>query len=248
MEILLTGATGYLGGELIKKLDNEGHKIRLIMRPNANLNTSLKKYEILTYKNEEDVYKYVKNINPQLVIHLAGSYGRDNETYAQICDANINLGLILIRALAECKNYPTFINAGTALESKVSFYALTKKQFKESAIYIANEIGNKYKFIDMQIQHFYGPNNNDKNFITYVLQACIKNQNILNLTKGEQLRDFIYIDDLVDAFICVVNNHLKMKEITNLEVGSGKQISIKEIVDIIHSMTKSKTQIDFGSK
>ena len=70
----------------------------------------------------------------------------------------------------------------------------------------------------------------------------------MNLTKGEQKRDFIHIDDVVSIYQILLK---KVKEKTDFyqeyPVGSGKAIAIRELVDMIHRLTQSKTILRFGA-
>ena len=67
------------------------------------------------------------------------------------------------------------------------------------------------------------------------------------MTPGEQTRDFIYINDVVNAFYIVLNSCFKLSSFQEFEIGSGKSYSIKEFANIIKTITKSKTDLKFGS-
>jgi CDP-paratose synthetase len=70
----------------------------------------------------------------------------------------------------------------------------------------------------------------------------------LKLTNGEQKRDFIYIDDVVSAYLIILEKIKGFSDFFNeFDVGSGSAVSIREFVEKIHQITDSQTHLAFGS-
>ncbi len=68
------------------------------------------------------------------------------------------------------------------------------------------------------------------------------------MTKGEQKRDFIHIDDVISAYIILLDNMHQIKDpFFELDIGSGKAISIREFVEKIHYLTKSESYLNFDA-
>jgi nucleoside-diphosphate-sugar epimerase len=125
----------------------------------------------------------------------------------------------------------------------VSAYALTKTQFREWLYLRRNEI----KIINMQLEHFYGPGCNSSNFITVMIERLKNNEPLIDLTKGEQQRDFVYYEDIVSAFEFVINKNETIATGSTFQVGSGETISIKELMLFLKEQIGSSSQLNFGA-
>jgi nucleoside-diphosphate-sugar epimerase len=80
------------------------------------------------------------------------------------------------------------------------------------------------------------------------VDSCIRNVPELKLTKGEQTRDFIYIDDVVSAYIALSENLGEVDDFfIEIELGSGKSVSIRQFVEMAHQISQSKTKLNFGA-
>jgi len=95
----------------------------------------------------------------------------------------------------------------------------------------------------MKLEHIYGPKDDENKFITFLIRRMMRNETI-DLTAGEQKRDFIYIDDVIHAFVKVLETESLHNE---YEVGSGDSISIKKFVRLIHRLTESSSTLNFGA-
>jgi nucleoside-diphosphate-sugar epimerase len=100
----------------------------------------------------------------------------------------------------------------------------------------------------MSLEHFFGPGDDASKFVTHIIQSLVHETPSIPLTKGEQKRDFIFIDDVVNAFMCVLENASDQSiGYREYEVGSGHSISIKELVTLAKSLSgNEKTSLDFG--
>ena len=88
----------------------------------------------------------------------------------------------------------------------------------------------------------------DSKFITYIINQCLANVPEIKLTKGEQKRDFIFIDDVVRAYLLLLKHGKKIKEqYLDVEVGSGTATTIRDMVILIASLTKTKSRLAFGT-
>lgn len=100
----------------------------------------------------------------------------------------------------------------------------------------------------MKLFHLYGPNDNSDKFVTKILKECRNNISEISLTSGTQKRDFIYISDAIDAFLKILENSSNLeKGYVNYDLGSGKLVSIKKLVKMIHHYSGSKSKLSFGA-
>lgn len=102
-------------------------------------------------------------------------------------------------------------------------------------------------FINVLLQHMYGPGDDASKFTTHVLHACHRNDPVLKLTAGEQARDFIYIDDVVSAYDTLLTQRHQLDTVQDIDVGSGVAPTIRQFVETAHRLTASRTELLFGA-
>lgn len=243
--ILLTGATGYLGGYLSKSfLDNGYNLIALCLNEKEHFkheNENVKVY-YLDKTSLADIFKENK-IN--MIVHTAVRYGRNKENISEMLEANVLFPLKIL-TLAEDSGIELFINTDSILTPKLNFYAMTK----HNVVDWLSMFADKFKVANMRLDHFYGPNDNPVKFIAWVIGEMKNNVSKIDLTDGSQTRDFIYIDDVVNAYNYIIQNldKLSLGLINTFEVGTNIKTSIKTMVSLIYEGIKPKdTVLNFGA-
>jgi len=183
-----------------------------------------------------------------VIVHTACAYGRQGETALQVFDANVRLGMLLLDGvLGGAGGRVGFINTGTALDSAVSNYALSKQQFARWGDMLVKQNPARLQFVNVRLQHMFGPGDDRSKFATHVLHACQQHQPKLALTAGEQRRDFIYIDDVVSAYDVLAHQMNQLAGFDQVDVGSGDAPPIRAFVKQLHAMTGSRTELQFGA-
>ncbi len=240
--VLITGINGFLGSSLARTLKESYHVIGLEYSLN-NL-TRIADLNLPVYASENGIPdELFSNNSIDIILHTATFYGRSSESVEKILSANMLMPFQLLDK-AVSSGCSLFINTDTVLDRFVSAYALTKRHFQEWLYFRQSEI----QIINMQLEHFYGPGASDTNFISAMISRLLKNEPVIALTKGEQLRDFIHVDDVVSAFIRVMDNAGNLQQsYSNFEVATGKLITIHDILSFLHSVTKSTSKLDFGA-
>ena len=250
MNILLTGASGFLGSALALHLLDARHQVALLLRPTSRLDRLRGRdsaFDIGRCATDGKVDAFVRRVRPEVVIHTACAYGRQGESLLQVADANLRLGLVMLQALQHTGLAVTFINTGTVLAPEVSPYALTKHQFAQWGRFLAAQSAGQLRFGNVLLQHVDGPGDDASKFTTHVLHACHRNEPELKLTAGEQKRDFIYIDDVVSAYSVLSDKCHQLESVLDIEVGSGVAPTIREFVETVHRLTASSTKLLFGA-
>lgn len=250
MNLLITGASGFLGSALALHLLEAGHRVGLLLRPASELARLRGREGAFTLgrcNSDQEIEEFISGIEPDAVIHTACAYGRQGESLVTINDANLRFGLLVLQALLNLKKPVTFINTGTVLEANVSPYALTKHQFVQWGRFLASQPAHHLRFVNLHLQHMYGPGDDPSKFTAHVLNTCRRNEPTLRLTAGEQIRDFIYIDDVISAYSTLLDKRNDLASTVDIEVGSGEAQSIREFVHTVHKLTASKTELQFGA-
>lgn len=250
MKLLLTGATGFLGSALALHWLSAEHQVALLLRPLSPLHR-LRGYhtsfDIGRCNGDAEVEAFVKRVQPEIVIHTACVYGRKGETPLTLFDANLRLGLVVMQALQGTPHPVTFINTASALPPDTSLYALSKRNFSQWGRLLSAQSSGNLRFVNVNLQHMYGPGDDPTKFTTHVLHACQRNQPVLELTAGEQARDFIYIDDVVSAYSTLLTPCHSQEEIPDIDIGSGTALTLRHFVETAHRLTASSTELRFGA-
>jgi len=247
VRVVLTGVTGYLGSHLALSLLANGCEVIGLKRKLSSLCRIKNILDKLILHDIDDINFYEllnQHGKVDAIIHTATCYGRGGESAIEIVSSNIVFPLGLLEAAASSRCL--FVNTDTVLGGDLNKYTLSKAQFLEWGRYFSKR--QKIHFLNLKLEHFYGPGDNTSKFTTYVINSCLSNVSELKLTNGEQHRDFIYIDDVVDAYLLLLNKQeLFNNNFTEFEIGSGNAITIKQFAETVHCLTSSKTFLNFGA-
>jgi nucleoside-diphosphate-sugar epimerase len=244
--ILLTGGTGYLGSKILKLLVDKGYKIILLKRSFSNP-IRIKEYikKITCYDIDLIPLETIFSENSiDMVVHCATNYGRKESDPLQVIEANLLLPLKLLE-LGKKYHVKCFVNTDTILDKRINYYSLSKKQFKDWLFVYKQDL----TCINVALEHFYGSGDDATKFVTYIVHNLLKNVDKIDLTKGEQKRDFIYVDDVVSAFLKIINSSDNFsQDFYEFEVGTNNPLSIKEFVELAKQLSGNKhTILNFGA-
>jgi len=241
--ILITGINGYLGSQLAKRYAREYTIVGLEYDTINLFRLKEENFEVFASKDgiPEDLFDKYKIDG---IIHTATFYGRNNESSVQMTYANMYLPQLLLENAIKNGCF-FFINTDTVLDRFTSSYALTKKQFNDWLQFYANQ--KKIKVVNLQLEHFYGPGTSNTNFITLMVQKMLRNESPIPLTKAEQNRDFLFVDDLLRVYDLMLQNQGDFKYFEEFNVGAGKNENLKEVLEFIKANTQSNSILDYGA-
>lgn len=259
MKILVTGATGFIGGHLIERLRRDGHQICVVVRTTSDTSLLTKK-NIRFFVFNDDINHFVDFLVQEKfngIIHLASLFLAQHKTedIKSLIDSNIYFSTALIECAAKA-HIPWFINTGTFWQhyknkkySPVNLYAATKQAFEDIAQYYS-EIG-VLNFVTLKLSDTFGPNDTRPKVFNLWAKA-IKTQETLEMSPGNQKIDISYIDNVVDAFVRLAE--LMEKDVRHsysgkyFAVSSGKIFSLKKLAKIFAYTTGNVLGIDWGKK
>lgn len=219
MKVLITGDTGFIGCFLKKKIEEKGYEV-------FGLNT--KNGDICNYG---DVLKKVKNMD--IVFHLAGCsrVQRCNEK-TDFCYKNIYRGSEFVSMACHKYNAKLVFASSRCVYGLASFYP-TSESLKCTPVgfygmykHLAEALCLPSDFI-LRIGNVYGPSDRCHSVVTRFLKMIQEGETIPIFNNLDTTRDFVYVNDVVDAFM------LGFEHEGVFNVGGGVETSIDELLNII---------------
>ena len=241
--IALTGATGYLGSKLADAFVKNGYDVVILKRKSSNIKRIKELSEqIKMYDYESKGYSKAFEENKiDCVVHTATSYGRRGESMADIYNVNVLLPVALLD-LCTTHKVKYFINTDTSLPATLNTYALSKSQFAQLLLLCQNSIQS----INIKLEYFYGPGDDDTKFISFLLKNFLSEAPEIDLSDCKQQRDFVYIDDVVAAYLLLIKRFPALTGNLEVPLGSGIAYQLSDIVEKTKAAVTSKTRLNFG--
>jgi len=257
---LVTGASGFIGSMLVRRLVNEHNKVHLILRSQSKpwrIDKLLDKVKIhiSDLSQVSDLISIMKEVKPNIIYHLAtnGAYSYQKDA-DQIIKTNI-VGTWNLLQACNSIGYDLFVNTGSSSEYGFKQYAMRETDLLEPASYYAvtkcsqtllcSHIAREEKrpIVTMRPFSVYGPYEEPKRFIPTLMNALFLHTK-MNLVAPDIARDYIYIDDIVDAYLRI--DELKKSPGEYFNIGTGIQSSIKDVVDSAVMVTGRTTKFQWG--
>ncbi len=249
--ILITGAGGFLGSHLAKRL--HGENVILTSRTPHN-DRQIRALDLL---DAGCVSQAISSWKPNIVFHIGAvvNLSRDYDTAKKTLETNIFSTINVLEALRYCPP-DLFVLASTEEvygDSPVPYredmtprppspYAISKVASEQLCRMYANEL--QFPCVMFRIGTIFGPMQTLSRFIPTIIRQAIKGEDIL-LNSGEKSRDYIYIDDVVDA--CMLTKERVISENTLiLNVGGGTSTRLIDVVQLIKKATKSTSRVQVG--
>lgn len=240
MKVLITGASGFVGSYVARLLVVEGCEVHALLRESSNRwriqdilpSLHLWQSDLVAF---ETLNAYLQKIKPELCIHLAwyavpGKYLNSKENLNSL-QASLNL----LSQLAEvgCKR---FVGVGTCFEYDLSLGYLSESSLtKPITLYAATKVALSTilqqfaQIAEMEIAwvrlfYQYGPMEDERRLIPAIISSLLRDE-VVKTTKGEQIRDFLHIEDVASAIWAVANSNLSGV----VNVGSAQPVTVGKI-------------------
>ena len=253
--ILLTGATGFLGSHLLAYLVKRKYKVVILKRANSDISRIVKILDKVTTYNadKQSIELAFKDQKIDVVMHLATCYGK-KQNYENLIQTNIIFGLSLISLSIKYNvdvfiNTDTFFNNKNTVQSYLSEYTTTKKHFLDW-LFLKKE---SIQIVNMKIHHVYGEGDSDDKFSMWLFHNLSDGNKNIQLTTGVQLRDFIYVSDVVKAYETVMLSSQNFESMQEFNVSTGRKHTVKEFCLVMGNEILNNTQsvnkvLLFGAK
>lgn len=256
---LVTGATGYVGSNVARRLASNGWKVHVVARKGSKLTLLQEILGSVTFHRHdgstESMFSILENTSPDVVFHLASfaSVSHSPEDIESMLTSNIIFGTQLAEAMIANSAY-LLINTGTYSQhyankeySPSSLYDATKQAFKDIVTFYTET--TPLRVITLELFDNYGPGD-PRPKIMALLQKAVREKKPFAMTRGEQLLDMVYIDDIVDAFEwsaeCLLKEQALKDEVYSLS--SLKPISLKGLVQVFENVAGCKLPIQWGGR
>lgn len=258
-KVYITGQEGMVGSSIFKLLKKKNYKI---------INCKRDQLDLL---NQKKVYSWLSKYKPDIVIHAAGRVGGilHNSSYpANFIFENAQMALNVIHGSYKA-GIKKLINLGSAciypkfskqpikeeylltgkLEETNEAYAIAKILGLKMTEFYNKQYGTNY--ISLQPTNLYGENDNFDVKSSHVIPALINKFHKAKVFKkneveiwgtGTPKREFLYVDDLAEAILFILDKNIKVDLIN---VGSGEEITIKKLANLINDVVNFKGKIKF---
>lgn len=255
-KILITGVGGFIGKPLCSKLSKTKNEIVSLCKSNTNFDFGVK--EIMGDINDSKlVKKLVSDVD--VVIHLAAylDVKKSFENLEEVYNTNVNGTFNFLKHISSLKNKPHFLFMSSSVvygnTSKIPLkesqllnpttpYAMTKA----SSEMLCLGISNSYDVPLTILRPFsvYGPHAPSHQAIPKIISQ-IKTGNKLILDNPMEIRDFIYVDDVVDSIIKAIKHKPLKPKIYN--VGSGKKVLMKSLANFFLQISNKRIKLIQGN-
>lgn len=240
--ILITGASGFIGKHFLRHYELYEGNIFCIKRPSTIIPT-------IGNKNIRWIFDSQIADIPNLgaVVHMATSYGKiESLDRVVFNDVVWPLRIFDLAEKSGCKkfiNLDSFFSKDSYSYGYMQEYILAKRSLRSCLNVVANR--HNIKIYNAVLEHVYGPNDNLDKFINSVLLKIYKNTYAVDLTLGDQVRDFIYIDDVINALTALIMSKSEpgYKEVG---IGTGIKTPLKFFLEKFKNISNSSTNLNFG--
>ncbi len=262
-KIFVTGADGFIGSNLVEKLLRKNYKVIALSYYNSFDDTGwLKYFDKKLVKNLKIIsgdirdFNFINDIVKQsdIVIHLAALIGIpfSYKSVKNYIDVNITGTYNVLEASKNNKIKKLIITStsevyGSAQKLPINEAHPLNAQSPYAATKIAaDQLSLSYhKAYDLPVTiirpfNTFGPRQSMRAVIPNIINQFLKNKNKIFLGSIDTFRDFNYIDDIVEGYIKVIKTKNKKIFGEQINLGTNKSYSIKEIVNIISLISKKK--------
>jgi len=252
---LLTGASGFVGAALTRRLLAEGWEVHLLLRASSSTEGLPPQAQVHRHDGSTlQLIDIMRAAAPEVVFHLASLFlaVHKPEDVERLIHANLLFSTQLVEAMAAC-GVRQLVNTGTSWEhyedqayNPVCLYAATKAAFTALLHYYVEV--HQLRVITLKLFDTYGAGDTRPKVLN-LLKRVANEGTSLGMSPGEQLVDLVYIDDVMDAFVLAsAQLATQAAGIEEYGVSSGQPVPLKEIAALYAQVSGKPLNIAWGGR
>jgi nucleoside-diphosphate-sugar epimerase len=260
--VVVTGGTGFVGANLVRRLVADGHQVHLLVRPEFSswrIDSIRDRIDIheVSLSDQDRLTSTLAAIEPAWVFHLAahGAYSWQTDE-AQMNETNVVGTQNVLRAALHA-GVESFVNAGSSSEygrqdhapaetepvSPDTPYGKTKSIATANCLLVAAM--NDMRVYSLRLYSAYGPFEDPRRFLPSLIVHGRRGV-FPPLVDPATARDFVYVDDVVDACLIAAQN-IRLEHSVIYNVGTGVQTTVGEAVEVARRLLKIPGAPRWGS-
>lgn len=263
LKILIAGGTGFIGGNLARFFLSKGHEVAITVRNESNLwrisdlaqNLTMVKVDLT---NINDIKGVFSSFKPEVVINAAafGGYHFESDSN-RIFDVNLKATMNLVEAYVD-SNSELLLNTGSSSEYGIKEVPMSENDLIEplgnysvskaaaTLFCRSRALETNRKIVTCRLFSAFGYYEEPHRLIPYILLSMLHGTTI-KLNDPNNVRDFVFIEDICDAYNKIITRTNAVNVGAIFNVGSGVETPISQIVKNVEKISGEKLNITWGS-
>ncbi|MGZ3183788.1 MAG: NAD-dependent epimerase/dehydratase family protein [Telluria sp.] len=252
--VMITGASGFVGAALSRRLVQDGYEVHALLREGSDAPAG-----VTAHRHDGSTRQLagiLQGVQPRGVFHLASLFLAQHsvDDVEGLVASNILFGTQLAEAMC-MSGTRLLVNAGTAWQHNrdaqydpVNLYAATKQAFEAVLAYYANAHG--LRVATLKLSDTYGPGDTRRK-LPNLLKHAAQTGEPLAMSPGEQFVDLVYIDDVADAFARaweLLRDGAQAEAMAAYAVSSGAPVQLRALAALYARVTGCALNIEWGGR
>ncbi|MEN9621734.1 MAG: hypothetical protein RLZZ67_168 [Candidatus Parcubacteria bacterium] len=255
MKILISGATGFVGKNLVRALLEEGHEVCALVRESSDIKI-IGNTRSFIFTTIENLQEFLQKERFEGIVHLATLFlgQHTSKDVPNLINSNILLGASILEAASKT-NVAWLLNTSTPAQhylnkaySPVNLYAATKQAFEDIARYYIET--SNLTVTTLELPDTFGSGDTRSKLFNIWLRAS-RTGETLDFPPGKQIVDITHIDNVTSAYVQLVNLLSKdSKKLLNgkrFSLYSTKRFTLKKLASIFEKASGKKLNIRWGA-